>query len=300
MKSLLNIDSKYNQHLSRVFSNSVITDLVRIGKSSYLNEILSVSGLVKYLDYSITLEKFFDTLYDFLLKKYRNEYIYKNTIANKILLGRHSLNTTFMLVEFRAANCKADTVILNGTSNVYEIKTGLDSLYRLNRQIAAYEKIFDMIHVIASPTQVEKAIKTISQDVGLLELTPKNTIKQVRSATSRKHHVSPEVIFDSLRKDEYTSIIKTEFGYLPDVPNTRIYSECKRLFSSLNPEVAHSYMVKVLKKRGLNNELKNFILSVPKSLKAFAIHSNLSNNEKNHFLSILGYQLDIFLEPHRG
>jgi len=34
-------------------------------------------------------------MYSYLLKEYRCEYIYKNFITQKILLGRHSLNTLF-------------------------------------------------------------------------------------------------------------------------------------------------------------------------------------------------------------
>lgn len=46
-----------------------------------------------------------------------------NVIANKILLGKHSLNTSHMLSEFRVGYNKADVVIINGTSSVYEIKS---------------------------------------------------------------------------------------------------------------------------------------------------------------------------------
>ena len=93
---------------------------------------------------------FYDTIFKRLLREYRYEYIYKNAVAKKILLGKHNLNTAFMLTEFRADDCKADTVILNGTSYVYEIKTEMDSFDRLDRQISAYRKVFDYITVISS------------------------------------------------------------------------------------------------------------------------------------------------------
>ena len=39
------------------------------------------------------------SLYNYLKKSYRNEYFYKNTMLNKLLLGRHSVNTTTALSE---------------------------------------------------------------------------------------------------------------------------------------------------------------------------------------------------------
>ena len=258
----LNIDRKYNPHLARIFSNSVISELVKCDKPKYIPEILSVSGFNSLLDKNLKLKELFNTVYNYLAKSYRNEYIYKNAIANKILLGKHSLNTSFMLTEFRASNCKADAVIINGTSNIYEIKTELDSFERLTRQVEAYKKVFDKINIIVSSNQISKVQETTSDSIGILELTPRNTIRTVREAASRKHLIDQGVIFDSLRKKEYTSIIQEKFGFLPDVPNTQIYSKCKSLFLKLSPVDAHDAMVKALKTRG-NNTLKDFISSIP-------------------------------------
>ncbi|MBI9089415.1 MAG: sce7726 family protein [Desulfobacterium sp.] len=256
------IDNKYNPYLARIFSSNVISELIKKGRSDYVSDIINSSGYIKQLDKENCLKDFFEKLYNHLSRTYRNEYIYKNAIANKILLGKHSLNTSFMLMEFRVANCKADTVILNGTSNAYEIKTELDSLDRLKRQISAYEKVFDMVHVIAAPSQIEKVTESVGPHVGLMELSHRNTIKSVRKALSGKANTCPDVIFESLRKPEYISIIKNKFGYIPDVPNTQIHRECKKRFSRLSPDEAHDAMVTVLKKRGSNKLLKDFITNL--------------------------------------
>jgi len=71
---------------------------------------------------------------------YRHEYVYKAALTQKIFLGRHSLQTASMLSEFRVGQCKADLVILNGTSTVYEVKSERDSLDRLERQVAAWTR----------------------------------------------------------------------------------------------------------------------------------------------------------------
>jgi len=278
MESLL-INSKYNPALSRIFSSSVMNELARKGHSAFFKEMLFVSGLHEIIDENITLSDFLQIVYNHLFKNYRGEYIYKNAIANKILLGRHSLNTAFMLTEFRVADCKADTVVLNGTSNVYEIKSELDSMDRLKRQIEAYSQVFDFIHVITSPSQIMKVKACVPESVGIMRLTDRNTISTVREASTGKHSVTPSVIFDSLRKAEYTSIIKEQYGYIPDVPNTRIYSACREMFARFSPEKAHDSMVRVLKKRGKCRQLKDFIADSPEYLRAYSINSGLSIKE---------------------
>ena len=42
-----------------------------------------------------------------MLKYYRNEYIYENTIINKLLLGKHSLNTTTALTQIPISKSKS-------------------------------------------------------------------------------------------------------------------------------------------------------------------------------------------------
>lgn len=287
MKHNIQIDSKFNPHLARIFSQKIMTDLMQYGESGYLNEILTNSGFIKYLKTDIELIDIFNIVYKYLSKAYRNEYIYKNVIANKILLGRHSLNSSFMLTEFRVADCKADVVILNGTSNVYEIKTELDSLDRLEKQIEAYQKFFDMVHVVTSPNQIKKIENSVKSNIGILELTSRNTIKTIREAESGKKNICPATIFDSLRKSEYISIIKDNFGSVPEVPNTQIYKECREIFETLSPEVVHNSMVTHLKRRGNSNSLKKLIESVPYSLKAFALNSCFKKKEVTSFINIL-------------
>ena len=80
----MKISNKYFHSLSKIFAPIVLDDLVRDGKSSYLSEICLNGGLIDQIHLSMTLGHFLDWLYKILFNNYRNEYIYKNTIANKI------------------------------------------------------------------------------------------------------------------------------------------------------------------------------------------------------------------------
>lgn len=273
--------------LARLFSTTVVKELAATGRSPLATAILKESAFSLFVDPSTPLRDFFDHVYALLFRSYRNEYIYKNVIAQKILLGVHSLNTTCMLTEFRAGECKADTVLLNGTSTVYEIKSAYDSMERLTRQIAAYRQVFDKINVITSDLQVNKVAGTVGEDIGLLVLTDRNTISTVRAPASLKNSVLPSVIFDSLRRNEYEQIIKSHIGAVPDVSNARMYQACRELFCALSPEAAHDAMVAVLKKRGSSRRLHEFIASVPPSLKALSLSCRLGCAEQARFAAVL-------------
>ena len=144
-----------------------------------------------------------------LLKRegYRHEYIYKAALTHKILLGKHSLQTASMLNEFRVGECKADLAILNGTSTVYEVKSERDSLNRLERQVAAYAKVFARVYVIAAEDHVDAVKGSVPEDVGILLLNSRHQISPLREATDRPESTSPAAIFDAIRTEEARMIL---------------------------------------------------------------------------------------------
>ena len=267
----MEINPKYLPTLGRLFTPIVMDSLEQKGYSPYLSEVCANSGLLEKLDYSTTLGQFFDSAYHLLFKSYRNEYIYKNVIANKILLGKHSLNTSQMLTEFRVGKNKADVVILNGTTTVYEIKSQYDSFTRLENQIQSYFEVFDYINVITSSSHAKKLDTILPEKAGILVLTDRNTISTIRKPKSNKENINPTILFDSLRKSEYMRIIKKYYGAIPDVPNTQIYRECKKLYCKIPPVYANELTVEILKERNNSKILKDFIDKAPSSMSAYAL-----------------------------
>lgn len=196
-----------------------------------------------------------------------------------------------MISELPVASCKADMVILNGTSTVYEIKTELDSLNRLGRQICAYKKAFDRINVITTDktSQIREIEEMLPQEVGILSLTSRGTIHTVRPSLSNINNIDKEVIFNILHKKEYLSIIKKHSGYVPNVPNTQIYDVAKAIFCEYPTKELHADMVEALKQRG--EKMSSFILDIPKPLKALAIKSNFSAKERQRCLELLSFHI---------
>ncbi len=294
----IKINTKYLPAFGRIFTPLVIDSIAQKGNSSYLLEVCSNSGLIEQINPAMPLKQFFDWIYNILFKYYRNEYIYKNVIANKILLGKHSLNTSQMLTEFRVGKCKADVVILNGTSTVYEIKSEFDTFARLEKQIQAYFKVFDYINVITSASQAHKLESKLPEAAGILVLTNKNSITTIREANTNKKNIKPEILFDSLRKTEYTKAIKEYFGTLPDVPNTQIYKECKKLFCKIPIIVAHDLTINILQNRTKTKILQEFIERAPSSLYAYAMSICMEKAKMQSLMARLETNLKSVLFPH--
>lgn len=274
----IEIDQKYLPALGRVFTPIVMDSFVQKGYSPYLSEVCINSGLLDKIDPATTLGQFFEWVYNLLFNNYKNEYIYKNVIINKILLGKHSFNTSQILTEFRVGRSKADVVLLNGTTTVYEIKSEYDSFARLEKQIQSYFEIFDYINVITSPSHAKKLDSILPNKAGILELSERNTISIIREPKSNKENINPAIFFDSLRKTEYIRIIKEYYGTIPEVPNTQIYRECKKLFCKIPNVYVHDLTIKILKGRNNSKILKAFIDKAPSSVSAYAM--SISGQEK--------------------
>jgi len=267
----MNIPLNYLPAFGKVFSPLVMNNLAQNGYSGYLSEVCSNSRIKDQIDTTISLRQFLEDLYNILQKNYRYEYIYKNVIAKKILLGKHSLNTSHMLTEFRVGKCKADVVIVNGTSTAYEIKSEYDSFTRLKQQIHTYLDVFDFVNVITSDAQADKLKYLLPEVVGLLVLTKNNSISTIREAISNVDNIKLDILFDSLRKTEYMRVIREHYGSLPSVPNTLIYKVCRSLFCQIPNKVAHSLAINALRERSNSEVLRKFIDVAPDSLTAYAM-----------------------------
>jgi hypothetical protein len=169
--------------ISRLFSSTVIRELARKGRSPLFARLARQSRLLQSLSASERVYNLFEVAFSVLKREgYRDEYIYKAALTQKILLGRYSLQTASMLNEFRVGDCKADIAILNGTATVYEVKSERDSLARLERQIRAYSTVFARIFVIAAESHVDAVIASVPDNVGVLRLNRRHQISTVRDA----------------------------------------------------------------------------------------------------------------------
>ncbi len=232
-------------------------------------------------------------IYCELKNNYRNEYFYKNTLLNKLLLGVHSINTTTALTEVPIAKSKADFVLINGKAVVYEIKTELDNLERLSSQIDDYYKAFDHVAVVTfekNLLQLQKVLDSIDKPVGIYVLRKNGKLGMIQKPQRYIEDLNKEIIFKLLRKNEYENIIAHCYGYLPEVSQFKYYTACKQLFLEIPLEESYLYVLKNLKKR-MQLEKQEFV-KVPYELKFLAYFMELKYDD---------YQkLETFLEQQYG
>jgi hypothetical protein len=266
--------------------------MARTGKSPLFARLASQSHLLKSLSASDHVYNLFDTAFTFLKREgFRHEYIYKAALTQRILLGKHSLQTASMLNEFRVGDCKADVAILNGTATVYEVKSERDSLSRLERQVDAYAKVFARVYVISAENHIESVINLVPKDVGVLRLNSRHRISTVREAADRPERTSSAAIFDSIRTLEARLILQERGVSIPYAPNTEISSVLRRLFIKLDPCEAHHGMVQVLKKTRNLLPLSDLIAQLPTSLQTAALSIPLRKLDHTRLVSAVNTSL---------
>lgn len=262
--------------LSRVFTRSVLKNFAT---SKRIDDVynLAVKLFISQPENNTNAENF-ELLYHILKNEYRNEYYYKNTLLNKLLLGVHSINTTTALTELPVAKSKADFVLINGRAVVYEIKTELDNLDRLDGQIASYYKAFNHVCVLSYESNADMILsKYADTSVGVYAITSKGTIRQIKEPAENSDHLMAETMFYMLRKHEYENILVKYYGDLPHVSQFKYYDTCLNLFRELGVDNVYNATLKELKRR--NSVSSNKFIKIPKSLKALSYFSELTPSQ---------------------
>lgn len=272
-----------NTILSKVFTQNTFKDLMN-GRP---NEVYRAC-INRYLNETNVLENktAIDRIYKVLMTEYRNEYFYKNTLLNKLLLGRHSINTTVALTEIPIRKSKADFILINGKAVVYEIKTELDSFDRLSTQINDYYAAFNNVCVVTCESNYSK-VSTLLHDsnVGICILTDRNTISIRKQPLEDNSLLSHKAMFGVLRKQEYEQIILKHYGELPVTNQFDHYKACFKLFEKIEVIQAYKYMLDQLKTRNIKsaNEYKK----VPAELKFLVYFSKFRKKDYSNLNTFL-------------
>lgn len=231
-------------------------------------------------------------LYSVLKKNYRNEYFFKNTLFNKLVIGRHSVNTTVALAEIPIAYSKADFILVNDDAKVYEVKSEIDSLDRLMLQTYDYYKVFNTVSVITSEKSASKIMNSLQTDkIGVYVLNTRDQISTRREPTVNNEFLNFEDMFSVLRKKEHENIIKDYYGHLPTVPRTQQYQKYQELTSQIDVIEFNKLMIKQLRTRNINHKNEFTTLDIPE-INYIAYFANLTKNEYR--------RLKLFLESQYG
>lgn len=271
--------------LSQIFSTANFNKIVR--KQDYVNTFERIKKHTT-ISQKTTNSELFHEIYNKLSKSYRTEYIYKNALITKKLIKEYSLKTTIALNEFKIGNSIADFVLLNGKARVFEIKTELDGLNKLEKQIADYYTFATEVYIVTSSKHIRNLLEIYKgTKVGIIELTKRNSLKEIKPALSNTDLLNHSVIFKSLRKNEYIKVLELNSIEIPNVPNTLFFKECLSKIKNISIIEFQKSAIKVLKKRNIENPELLKDDRIPYYLKHICYSLNLSKPEYDELNSFL-------------
>ncbi|MBE5839682.1 MAG: sce7726 family protein [Butyrivibrio sp.] len=159
-----------------MYMNSLSFSEIQQLSKSY-SPLKSESDLLDLL-YSINSNAYYDLnkssartfITSILFKYYPNEASVKSAFINKRLVKSSAIS----LFEFPVGNSRIDLCKINGTSHAYEIKTDLDNLNRLDKQLNDYKKVFEYIHIICSEKKLSEIIEKTDSTIGITYYSHKN------------------------------------------------------------------------------------------------------------------------------
>lgn len=237
--------------LSQIFTPPTFNKIVR--EDDYASFSKKINAHYKGKVEISTNYELIKRIYKSLSSSYRCEYIYKNKLFIDIVKN-YGLKETVVFNEFKIGSSKADIVLLNGSIRVYEIKTELDNLTKLDKQISDYLKIADKVYIVVDFKLVDRLIQIYKDtNIGIIGFSESNELTTFKEAESNVEFLEFDKLFKLLRKEEYLEVFADNFGYIPNIPNTKIFKFCYEQLKTCELKSFQCQVLNVLKRRQLKN-----------------------------------------------
>ncbi|WP_293298578.1 sce7726 family protein [Pedobacter sp. UBA4863] len=232
-----------------------------------------------------TYLKFFKHAYKVLSKHYPNEYIYKNQFLNNWLKNELGTNDSVIFSELRLGKAIADLAMFNGISKVFEIKTILDTAYRLNSQLNVYQKVFNEIYIVVPFSQLERYIG-IDEQVGIIAYDD-NLFHLERAATTN-YNVDAHALMEMLHTKEYKQLVLDYYGNLPEMNAFTQFDQCKELISQIPAAALNGLFMQVMKQRKTKQQ---FLKKAHIEFNQICLSLNLSTKQLDCLVANLNTQI---------
>lgn len=268
---------------SSLFSRSRFSKIINNDLSEINREIINLEGSL--IEPSLDYLTYFNHIYHYLSTNYRNEYIYKNTLINELLLKEYSCHKSVIFSEFKVGNSIADMTIFNGESKVFEIKTDLDNRTRLNGQLFDYLRLFQRCYIVVDEKLAESYID-VDEHVGILTISKVG--RSLKLSTYRecikRDLIDVDVLMSTLRTYEYKEIVSSYFGSIPDVSSYTMYEECKELIKEIPYKTLNSMFLGLMKRR---KNVTRYLRKTPMSLRQMQLCLSLGDKKISEVKNIL-------------
>lgn len=170
---------------------------------SFLQEKIFSEDEIRYLKKHYK----YNEVYNHIIMKYGKS----ETIIKYNLLKQFKNDDDLVaLMEYNVGNSRLDIGKIDKYSYAYEIKTELDNILRLEKQISDYEKLFEYIYVVCHKKHINDVRKVISNKIGIIiyEINDEKVqFRKIRKAV-RNRSIRKEFLLEAFTAKEYEYIIK--------------------------------------------------------------------------------------------
>lgn len=152
-----------------------------------------------------------DLYNDLIFKYFLNEAVIKNSYIKSFFFGKKDIVTVY---ELNVGKSRADIVMLNGHSVVFEIKTEYDTFNRLTLQLSDYFKVFDYINILIPLSSLDSLLSIVPDTVGIITYS-KNKNSKISFRVYRKaplnRDIDAEFQLNQLTLSQLTSLVPKAF-----------------------------------------------------------------------------------------
>jgi len=182
---------------------------------------------------------------ELVIKYFPGEITIKYNFIKNFLFRLNEIST----FELKIGSSRLDIGRINGKSIAYEIKTELDSLEKLEKQILDYSRAFEYIYIIIHPSHYKKAIEIVPEYCGIIlyNLTQTNCKFHYKRKAQKNKNINALDQLSILTKKELKQF-KKEFGMFDNTPIDRKIAEKVILENNSNLKI-NTIFKAILKKR---------------------------------------------------
>ena len=166
----------------------------------------------------------------------------REVLVDRIVSFYSGKEHTVVIPEFSIPNesARADVAVVNGIMHGYELKSDLDSLYRLKGQATSYSKVFDKITLVVGKSHVAESLELVPDWWGITVAKIPSTkdspiLIEIREAKSNpKKNIL--TITNLLWKEEWIDILKS-IGLGAGLSNLTKQEVCLKVIENIDPQV---------------------------------------------------------------
>lgn len=196
--------------------------------------------------------------YKILQDNYPNEYILKNELLNKWAKTELGEKNSYIFNELRIGKARADLVMFNGVSKVFEIKTIFDDDTRLQHQLEQYKKIFNEVYIVVPKENLIKYLD-VGKGIGVISYDIHSKTFLLEIMAERIYNIDINVLMEVLHTKEYLKICEAVYDELPEMNAFNQFEICKNLISRIPSHKLNNFFLDVMKERNINNEFFNIV-----------------------------------------